>query len=276
MTDTLLISSSSLGMETVTTYLESGSINGLNHIAATKKWDRLFWILVVKMGFIISTFLIVQMYIAWGDNPIRTDVDTLPMSEISFPKVTVCPPKGTFTDLNYDIKHAEKKNLTLKEREALTDYARDTIESISFMDNLNILQYEDRFYNWYYAISKIEGRRGYSITTNFLSKDKKYQRYTIDSMATSGVITSKFFKQKFDKNHIRIMANTNILIININVIPPKSFFDYFGNEQNLTLHLHLEKVSVPGLSGDYAAASTDSISLVLESWGMMRTQLTPP
>ena len=91
-------------MEAVTTYLESGSINGLNHIAATKKWDRLFWILVVNGGFIISTILIVEMYMAWGDNPIRTDVDTLPMSEISFPKVTVCPPKDTFTDLNYDIK----------------------------------------------------------------------------------------------------------------------------------------------------------------------------
>ena len=88
----ILSSSSSSGMETVTTYLESGSINGLNHIAATKKWDRLFWILVVNGGFIISTFLIVEMYMAWGDNPVRTDVDTLPMSEIRFPKVTVCPP----------------------------------------------------------------------------------------------------------------------------------------------------------------------------------------
>ena len=242
MTDTLLISSSSLGMETVTTYLESGSINGLNHIAATKKWDRLFWILVVKMGFIISTFLIVQMYIAWGENPIRTDVDTLPMSEISFPKVTVCPPKGTFTDLNYDIKRAEKKNLTLKEREALSDYARDTIENISFMENLNTLQYEDRFYNWYYAISNIEGNDERQ-RVNFLSAKIEYpELYIIDTMATSGVITSQFFGKKFSKNNIRNIS------IDINVKPPNSFY---GNEQNLTYHLHLEKVSVPGLPQDF-------------------------
>ena len=241
--------SSSTGMETVTTYLESGSINGLNHIAATKRWDRLFWILVVNGGFIISTFLIVQMYMAWGDNPIRTDVDTLPMSEVTFPKVTVCPPKGTFTDLNYDIKRAEKKNLTLKEREELSEYARDTIERNSFMEYLNRLQYEDRFYNWYYAISQIEGSKDGS-TYNFLSKDHML-KYEMDTVATSGVITSPFFGQKFDEN---LFFETEMYkSISIYVHPPDTFF---GNEQNLILNYHLKKVSVPGLSGDVGSSHT--------------------
>ena len=29
---------------------------------------------------------------------------TLPITETKFPKVTVCPPKNTFTNLNYDLK----------------------------------------------------------------------------------------------------------------------------------------------------------------------------
>ena len=227
-------------METVTAYLESGSINGLNHIAATKKWAKLFWILVVNGGFIISTFLIVEMYISWGDNPIRTNIDTLPMSKIRFPKVTVCPPKGTFTDLNYDIKRAEGKNLTLREREELNKYARDTIERISFMENLNQLQEKDRFYNWYHTISGLDGKR-----IDFLSK--KYsdypQEYEVETTATSGVITSHLFGKKFDKN----LSFEKFKTTEIRVFPPSSLI--FSNETNVTLHFHLEKFSVPKLNG---------------------------
>ena len=225
-------------METVTAYLESGSINGLNHIAATKKWAKLFWILVVNGAFIISTFLIIEMYIEWGDNPIRTNIDTLPMSKIRFPKVTVCPPKGTFTDLNYDIKRAEGKILTLKEREELNKYARDTIESISFMENLNQLQEKDRFYNWYHANSIIGGRR-----RNFLSKDYHAPLYILETTATSGVITSYLFGKQFDKNLIFEKERT----IEISVFPPSNLIH--SKENNVTLHFHLDKFSVPKLNG---------------------------
>ena len=225
-------------METVTTYLESGSINGLNHVAATKNWAKLFWILVVNGAFIISTFLIIEMYIEWGDNPIRTNIDTLPMSKIRFPKVTVCPPKGTFTDLNYDIKRAEGKILTLKEREELNKYARDTIESISFMENLNQLQEKDRFYNWYHANSIIGGRR-----RNFLSKDYHAPLYILETTATSGVITSYLFGKQFDKNLIFEKERT----IEISVFPPSNLIH--SKENNVTLHFHLDKFSVPKLNG---------------------------
>ena len=232
-------------MEKVRAYLESGSINGLNHIVATKKWDRLFWILVVNMGFIISTFLLVEMYISWADNPIRTDVDTLPMSEVRFPKVTVCPPKDTFTDLNYDIKRAEERNLTFEEREELYEYARDTIDSISFMENLNKLHDEDRFYNWYYAISEV-----YSgpLMRTLLTKSNYINYYSMTTKATSGVITSNFFGKKFDSNQIETEKNAIVLIY---VQPHDNFL---GNEKNLTLNFHLEKVSVPGLSGNMGSS----------------------
>ena len=225
-------------MDIVTTYLESGSINGLNHIASTKKWEKLFWILVVNGGFVISGFLIVEMYIEWGDNPIRTDVDTSLMSKVRFPKVTVCPPKDTFTDLNYDIMRAEKKNLTLKERDELYKFARDTIENITFMENLNQLHDEDRFYNWYHANSQLYG------SSIRLLKNLD-NTINIKTMATSGVITSHLFGKKFDKNlFVDTVKNFGV---EINIIPPKNFS---WNEQNLTLHFQLEKVSVPGLNRD--------------------------
>ena len=34
---------------------------------------------------------------------LKTNIETLEMREIKFPKVTVCPPKNTLTDPNYDL-----------------------------------------------------------------------------------------------------------------------------------------------------------------------------
>ena len=51
--------------------------------------------------------------------------------------------KGHIYWPNYDIKRVEEKNLTFKEMEALSEYSRDTNESISFKEYQNILQDED-------------------------------------------------------------------------------------------------------------------------------------
>ena len=89
-------------MEGVKTFLESSSISGLNHIATSKKCARVFWILVVITAFILSGFLIFESFDSWSNSPVRTTIETLDMRDIHFPKVTVCPPKNTLTDLNYD------------------------------------------------------------------------------------------------------------------------------------------------------------------------------
>ena len=89
-------------MEGVRTFLESSSISGLNHISTSKKCARAFWILVVITAFILSGFLIFESFDSWSNSPVRTTIETLDMREIKFPKVTVCPPKNTLTDLNYD------------------------------------------------------------------------------------------------------------------------------------------------------------------------------
>lgn len=89
-------------MESVRAFLESSSISGLNHISTTKKYARVFWIIVVLIAFILSGVLISESFESWSTSPVRTTIETLDMKEIKFPKVTVCPPRNTFTDLNYD------------------------------------------------------------------------------------------------------------------------------------------------------------------------------
>ena len=96
-------------MEGVQSFFESSTIHGLTYICTTRKYVRLFWILVVLTGFAVAGYLINKSFETWAESPIKTTIETRPMSEIRFPKVTVCPPKNTHTDLNYKLMLAEKK-----------------------------------------------------------------------------------------------------------------------------------------------------------------------
>ena len=103
-------------MEGIKTYLESSTIHGFSHISNTRRFVRFFWILVVISGFIGAFTMICQSFNSWADSPIKTTIETKPITEITFPKVTVCPPKNTYTDLNYDLMMM--KNMTLDNRVA--------------------------------------------------------------------------------------------------------------------------------------------------------------
>ena len=110
-------------MERVRTFLESSTIHGLTYISTTRKYARLFWILVVITGFTGASLLIKESYDSWSNSPIKTTIETLPITKIKFPKVTVCPPKNTYTDLNYDLMMTENTTLTEQMKDAMFKYA---------------------------------------------------------------------------------------------------------------------------------------------------------
>ena len=110
-------------MDRVTLFLESSTIHGLSYISTTRKFVRLFWVLVVITGFIGAAFIIKESFDSWSESPVKTTIETLPISDIKLPKVTVCPPKNTFTDLNYDLMMTENKTLTEEMRDEMFKYA---------------------------------------------------------------------------------------------------------------------------------------------------------
>merc|ERR1712241_550164 len=112
-----------VAMEYVITFLQSSTIHGLPFIGTTSRYVRLFWILVVTLGFIMSGYIIHQSFQAWNESPIKTTIETRPITEITFPKITVCPPKNTLTDLNYHLMMAENMTLQNATRNELKDYA---------------------------------------------------------------------------------------------------------------------------------------------------------
>ena len=169
-------------MEGVRTFLESSSIHGLSYISTTRKYARLFWILTVISGFFGAGYLIKESFDSWSESPVKTTIETLPISEITFPKVIVCPPKNTFTDLNYDLMMTENITLTDEMKDDMFKYALEVINEDAFSGSDWIkLHQKDRFYNWYHGYTEIK----------FPSHDNDGLNIRIYTSATSGVITTQ-------------------------------------------------------------------------------------
>ncbi len=95
-------------MEHFREFLESSTIHGLVHIStAWNKKTKFLWALIVTAGFSVAGYLIGSSLQDWKSSPISTTITTHPISEAPFPRVTVCPPEGTNTALNYDLMRAE-------------------------------------------------------------------------------------------------------------------------------------------------------------------------
>ena len=65
-------------MDKVRTFLEASTIHGLSYISSTRRLIKVFWILVVIVGFTTAGILIYQSFDDWKDNPITTTIDLFP------------------------------------------------------------------------------------------------------------------------------------------------------------------------------------------------------
>ena len=117
----------------VKTFLESSTIHGLVYISTSKTLPgRLFWVLVVFGGFTVAGFFINNSLQAWKENPVDTTIETLPITQLEFPVVNVCPPANTLTSLNYDLVKAENDTLTEDIRESLIKLADELVQNREF------------------------------------------------------------------------------------------------------------------------------------------------
>ena len=164
-----------------------------------------------------------------SESPIKTTVETLPISDITFPKVTVCPPKNTFTDLNYDLMMTENITLTEEMRDEMFRYALEVInEDVLSGSNWTKLHEEDRFYNWYHGYTQLKSP---SYDDDFLDTGLTF---TVFTSATSGVVTTRYFGEQFQPSLV-----DRKLVFYVYVYPPESV----RNNSDVTLHLNLEKIS---------------------------------
>lgn len=78
-------------------YFESfSSLHGLKYITEDGRhvFERILWFLLCFMGFILTIYFILPIWIKWNSQPTLTTLDSTnhPVWEIDFPAVTICSP----------------------------------------------------------------------------------------------------------------------------------------------------------------------------------------
>ena len=222
-------------METLRTFFETSTIHGLAYISKTRKLSRLFWIFVVIAGFMGSILLIIESFQAWDKSPVSTTIETLPILELKFPKVTVCPPKNTFTDLNADLMRVENVTFTDKQKQELFSYVVDLAEEnnhLELMDKLEKLHEDNRFYNWYHGYTEIKvPGLNYALLN-----------YELQTSAISGFLKTEHYGEPYKPNLVDRRIN---IYVRVN-IPKKEI-----KNSNVTMYVELEKVPIKGMEYGY-------------------------
>ena len=188
--------------------------------------------------------MIHQSFQSWTDSPVKTTIDTRPIKEIKFPEVTVCPPKNTYTDLNYYLMIIENMTLSKETRDELTNYSAHLLHEHltgTILTNLNKIEYDDRYFNWYHGITEVE--------TPYYSDNTL--KFYINTYAQSGFISSQYFGEKFDAEKVETDLYYYIMIQ-----IPKTI----NAQDHLTLHLQIDKISMKDLSN-----GEDKITTVYKS-----------
>ena len=112
-------------------FLESSTIHGLVHISTAKSQTaRAAWVAIVVACFATAIYMITGSYKEWQESPVSTTITTHPISELEFPTVTVCPPRGSNTALNHLLEKVKDVNFTEEERQELLDIADEVFIEI--------------------------------------------------------------------------------------------------------------------------------------------------
>ena len=168
--------------------------------------------MIVVFGFSTAGFLIFESFREWEEFPFSTSEETVTIDRIDFPTVTVCPPKGSHTALNLDLKNSALSN---EMRQNLTKFANETVvdrEGFEIMtDNLAFLE-TNKYANWYNGISLMSLVSetidvGESILQNFANYRSNPERsffvytqgFDASSFASSGSFQTPWFKKQFNE-----------------------------------------------------------------------------
>ena len=180
-------------------YLEASSLAGLSFISNSKSiWSRSTWISAFLLFIFLAVYQIDSTFKSWDKNPVSTDIEVLPISGVKLPGITVCPPKGSHTALNYDLIRARNITLDDKDRQEILKMVVKSLleEELNKTDTyLDILRDNDRTRNW------LEGYSHSLIDLNeiHLSKTIDYiyfNGYKWLTSESSGALTAPLTEQR--------------------------------------------------------------------------------
>ena len=120
-----------MATSSVREFLESSTIHGLAHISTAKsRAARAAWVVIVVACFASAIHIITSSYKEWQESPVSTTITTHPITELEFPTVTVCPPRGSNTALNHLMEMVKDVNFTQEERKELLEISKEVFIEI--------------------------------------------------------------------------------------------------------------------------------------------------
>ena len=248
-------------MKSLKEFLETSTIHGLHYISTSRNCIRLFWMCVVLFGLTASGYLIQQSFESWAESPITTAVDSQLTSEVQLPKVTVCPPKNTFTDLNFDLMNLKNATLNDTIKDKVKRFAMEVIQDQihqKIMSDLKKVEEKDRSYNWYNGFTQIK-----------LPYDANGGTFTfqISTYKTSGQVSTKLFGLPFNAT---LVDKRRSIIVYIGIDP-----EIKGNK-NITLHFNIEQNSIPFLKTNENDDISVSGKIMQKKLKSIYKRFTPP
>ena len=78
--------------ETILTYAEHSTIQGVGHIFASKSplGQKIYWITTVTLMLTLAMYLSVEMFVNWNENEVVTNIKSASDVKVEFPSVTFC------------------------------------------------------------------------------------------------------------------------------------------------------------------------------------------
>ena len=141
------------------------------------KIAKCLWFFVVCLGFVGAGVLMGKSYLEWHENPVATSISTLSISDLQFPNVNICPPKGSNTALNYDLIQVDGNVLTEQQKEKNQQFAYKIFLEAPFQEHhetlLQQINHENlaNIFSGYQTIPKTIGN---VTTTTFFSINGTY------------------------------------------------------------------------------------------------------
>ena len=79
----------------VGSYFRETTVHGFRYVVEGENiYEKIFWVMVIIVGFICSGYIITASFQEWGETPLQTTVDkvSMPIEELAQPAITVCHP----------------------------------------------------------------------------------------------------------------------------------------------------------------------------------------
>ena len=124
--------------------------------------------LSVLIGFVGAGYLVGKSISAWMSSPVMTTITTHPIGQLNFPTVTVCPPKGSNTALNYDLMRLQNWTLSTDDRHFLRQDVNKAFVNEGhrrFVDKMLLAANSENLkqvFSGYHSVPKPYGKEGFS------------------------------------------------------------------------------------------------------------------